>query len=31
MHGNSVPDHVISELYQVPENIRLEYLMISAY
>lgn len=28
MHGNSVPDHVISELYQVPENIRLEYLML---
>ena len=28
MHGNSVPDHVISELYQVPENIRLEYLRV---
>lgn len=28
MHGNSVPDHVISELYQVPENIRLEYIRV---
>ena len=28
MHGNSVPDHVISELYQVPESIRLEYLRV---
>ena len=28
MHGNSVADHVISELYQVPENIRLEYLRV---
>ena len=28
MHGNSVPDHVISELYQVPDNIRLEYLRV---
>lgn len=28
MHGNSVPDHVISELYQVPEIIRLEYLRV---
>lgn len=28
MHGKSVPDHVISELYQVPDNIRLEYLRV---
>lgn len=28
MHGNSVLDHVITELYQVPENIRLEYLRV---
>lgn len=28
MHGDSVPDHVISELYRVPENIRLEYLRV---
>lgn len=28
MHGGSIPDHVISELYQVPDAIRLEYLKI---
>ncbi len=28
MHGDSVPDHVISELYQVPDSIRLEYLRV---
>lgn len=28
MHGDSVPDHVISELYQVPETIRIEYLRV---
>ena len=31
MHGNSVPDHVISELYQVPDNIRLEYLRVKNF
>lgn len=30
MHGDSVPDHVISELYQVPDSIRLEYLRVKA-
>jgi AraC-like DNA-binding protein len=28
MHGNSVPNHVISELYQVPDSIRIEYLRV---
>lgn len=28
MHGNPAPDHVISELYQVPDTIRLEYLKV---
>ena len=28
MHGDSVPDHVISEFYQVPDSIRLEYLRV---
>ena len=28
MHSNAVPNHVISELYQVPESIRLEYLRV---
>ncbi len=28
MHGNSVPNHVISELYHVPESIRFEYLRV---
>lgn len=28
MRGDSVIDHIISELYQVPEAIRLEYLRI---
>lgn len=28
MHGASVSNHVISELYQVPESIRLEYLRV---
>lgn len=28
MHGDSVPDRVISELYQVPDSIRLEYLRV---
>ncbi|MDO4281563.1 MAG: AraC family transcriptional regulator [Peptococcaceae bacterium] len=28
MHGNSAPDHVISELYQVPEDMRLAYLRV---
>lgn len=27
MHGDLVPDHVISELYQVPDAIRKEYLV----
>ena len=28
MHGDSVSDHVISELYHVPDSIRLEYLRV---
>lgn len=28
MHGDSVLDHVISELYHVPDSIRLEYLRV---
>ena len=28
MHGDSVSDHVISELYRVPDSIRLEYLRV---
>ena len=28
MHGNSVSDHVISELYHSPDSIRLEYLRV---
>lgn len=28
MHRNPAPDHVISELYQVPEAIRIEYLKV---
>ena len=28
MHGDSAPDHVISELYQVPDAIRKEYLRV---
>ena len=28
MHGNSVSDHVISELYHIPDSIRLEYLRV---
>lgn len=28
MHGDSVFDHVISELYQAPDSIRLEYLRV---
>ena len=28
MHGNSIFDHVISELYQVPDSIRIEYLRV---
>lgn len=28
MHGNPAPDHVITELYQVPETIRMEYLKV---
>ena len=28
MHGDSVSDHVISELYHIPDSIRLEYLRV---
>lgn len=28
MHGDSISDHVISELYQVPDSIRIEYLRV---
>lgn len=28
MHGDSFSDHVISELYHVPDSIRLEYLRV---
>lgn len=28
MHGDSISEHVISELYQVPDSIRLEYLRV---